>query len=137
MFSSERSEVRKVFFDAWQKHLTQHPIEPLEADIISVMLLHPEYHSFLSAPERYQDKDFAEGNPFLHMGLHIALREQIKTHRPLGITDIYKRLTLKLSDEHAAEHAMIECLATFLWEAQQSNTPPDEKKYLDKLNHLL
>jgi hypothetical protein len=25
-------------------------------------------------------------NPFLHMGLHLALREQIATDRPAGIT---------------------------------------------------
>lgn len=46
MFSSERDELRKMYFTAWEKHLKKLPIEPLEAQIIEIILQHPEYHRF-------------------------------------------------------------------------------------------
>jgi hypothetical protein len=80
--------------------------------------------------------DAGKTNPFLHMGLHLGIREQIATNRPLGISSIYAALTAKIGDAHLAEHRMIDCLAETLWEAQGQNTAPDEQKYLDRLHHL-
>jgi hypothetical protein len=40
-------------------------------------------------------------------------------------------------DAHAVEHAMIECLAETLWEAQSSNCAPDEQKYIERLRRLV
>ena len=71
MYSAERNELRKVFFEAWRKHQNQLVIEPLEEKIIHIILKHPEYHALLNQPEDFQEKDFDETNPFLHMSLHL------------------------------------------------------------------
>jgi hypothetical protein len=133
MFSQERDQLRKVFFDAWRKHEDKLPLEPLEAQVVDVILMHPEYHFYLANQEAYQEKDFSEGNPFLHMSLHISVREQVSTNRPAGITMIYEKLCQKLGDKHLAEHHMMDCLAEILWQAQRDGTPPDENKYLGRL----
>ena len=31
-------------------------------------------------------------NPWLHMGLHLAVREQVATNRPHGITEVHAKL---------------------------------------------
>lgn len=136
MHSSEREQTRQVFFTAWQKHRQQLPIEPLEAQLIDVMLMHPEHHSLLDHPDDFLNKDFVEVNPFLHLSLHIALREQINTDRPFGISEIYQKLAAKLNDTHETEHRMMECLAHALWEIQQSEKPFEEKEYLKKLRKI-
>jgi hypothetical protein len=136
MFSTDRNELRKVFFDAWHKHQHQQPIEPLDAQLIDIMLLHPEYHALLSNPEKFQAEDFPEANPFLHMSLHLAIREQISTNRPAGITAIYDRLCRKLGDPLMVEHRMMECLGEILWQAQQNNTMQDEAIYIEVLRGL-
>jgi hypothetical protein len=86
------------------------------------------------------DRDYApEGgqtNPFLHMGLHLGIREQVATDRPGGIAKIHRELTARLGDPHAAEHRMIDCLAETLWEAQSTNRAPDEALYLERLRRL-
>lgn len=133
MTAPSREEMRNIFFAAWQKHLEQLPIEPLEAQIIEIILLHPEYHEMLSHPEEYQAADFDETNPFLHLSLHIALREQISTNRPNGITSIYENLCQQSQDPHYAEHKMLECLAQILWDAQTAGKMPDEQHYLEML----
>lgn len=137
MFSNDRNELRKVFFEAWKKHQQHLPIEPLEAQVIDIILRHPEYHDILSNPEKFQTHDFMESNPFLHMSLHLALREQISTNRPAGIKAIYEKLCHQLADAHDAEHRMVECLGTILWEAQQSGKMPDEQAYLEVLRQTL
>ncbi len=133
---TERDELRQVFFEAWRKHQAHLPIEPLEAHIIEIILLHPEYHELLAHPEKYQTENFSETNPFLHLSLHLALREQINTNRPIGITAIYNTLCQKYPDPHHAEHKMLECLGQILWDAQQRGKMPDEQYYLETLKKL-
>ena len=77
-----------------------------------------------------------KSNPFLHMGLHLAIREQVATDRPAGIAAIHRKLSRKSGDPHQAEHQMIDCLAESLWESQRNNQPPDELKYLERLQRL-
>jgi len=67
----------------------------------------------------------------------LALREQISTNRPQGISHIYSQLCLQKGDPLEAEHAMMPCLAEALWQAQKNQTLPDEINYLACLRSLL
>ena len=71
-------------------------------------------------------------NPFLHMGLHVAVQEQLQSDRPLGIIELYHRLRSSLSDDvHRTEHMIMECLAEALWQAGRSPAVSNERDYLD------
>jgi len=74
--------------------------------------------------------DEEESNPFLHMGMHITIIEQITGDRPAGIRAVYDGLRGRFADTHALEHAMMQCLAESLLEARERNRPPDEQRYL-------
>ena len=91
-------------------------------------------------PGSHIDKQYlpesGETNPFLHMSLHISIRDQVTTNNPQGVTTIYNKLCHKLGDQHNAEHKMIECLASFMWEVQSQNKAPDMKVYLQNLKSL-
>ena len=138
IFGQDRNELRQMYADAWQKHCDKSPLSPLEAQIADVIAMHPEYHGDITGDElnREYTPDGGQTNPFLHMGLHLGIREQVATNRPAGIAAIHQALATKLGDVHAAEHEMIECLAEALWDAQSSNQPPDEAKYLERLRQL-
>ena len=137
IFGQDRNELRRMYADAWQKRVAGQVLSPLEAQIATVVEEHPEYHAAVSGD---LDKDFAvEGgqtNPFLHMGLHLGIREQVATNRPAGIAAVFEALAARMSDPHEAEHRMIDCLAEALWEAQRQNRPPDETAYLERLRRL-
>ena len=137
IFSQDRNELRRMYADAWQKRVAGQVLSPLEAQIATVVEEHPEYHAAVSGD---LDKDFAvEGgqtNPFLHMGLHLGIREQVATNRPAGIAAVFEALAARMSNPHEAEHRMIDCLAEALWEAQRQNRPPDETAYLERLRRL-
>ena len=134
----DRHELRKTYADAWQKYCDKRPMSALEAQIAAVISEHPEYQDTVASPEL--DRDFTpeggETNPFLHMGLHLGLREQVATNRPAGIAEIFERLAAQAQSAHAAEHQMIECLAEALWEAQSQNRAPDDRQYLERLRLL-
>ena len=136
----DRSSLRRMYVDAWRKHREARPVEPVEDQIVRVVELHPEYAALLESGEASLDRDYTpEGgqtNPFLHMGLHLAIREQVATDRPAGIADMHRALLARLGDAHAAEHAMIDCLGEALWQAQRSGRPPDETAYLESLRRL-
>jgi hypothetical protein len=137
IFGQDRDELRKTYAAAWQKRGKQLPLSPLETQIADVIAEHPEYHAAVSGDLQ---QDFGaqggETNPFLHMGLHLGIREQVATNRPAGIGKIFEQLAAKTGDAHTAEHRMIDCLAETLWEAQRAQSPPDEMQYLEHLRAL-
>ena len=139
IFGQDRNELRRMYADAWRKRCEQIPMSPLESQIADVVAQHPEYHADVTGDgiDRDYTPDGGKTNPFLHMGLHLGIREQVGTDRPRGIAAVFRRLATRTGDPHAAEHQMIECLAETLWEAQSSNQPPDEARYLSRLQQLV
>lgn len=133
MFYNETvQDTRQLFFKSWEKYSLKTPLTPLEAQLVDVIKIHPEYHNILKA-QNVSATFFAEqgqSNPFLHMGLHLSIRDQIATDRPKGIALVYSRLLKKHSDVHVVEHLMMEPLAECLWNAQRNQAAPDEIAYL-------
>jgi hypothetical protein len=140
MFTQDRDSVRQFFLDAWRKAREGAPLEPLEQQIAQVVRSHPEYHALFENAEAALSREFlpedGEGNPFLHLSLHIAILEQVTTDRPPGMREAYQRLVAQTADVHETEHRIMECLARLLWEAQSANRPPDEGAYLACVQRL-
>lgn len=141
IFGNDRSNLRRMWFEVFRKAQNSDALTALEEQVKAVIALHPEYHSLLAAPEKYGERDylpeFGETNPFLHMGLHMGLREQIGTNRPAGMQSLYQQFLLRFADKHDAEHEMMEALAHSMWLAQRSNQAPDEATYLELLRSRL
>jgi hypothetical protein len=138
IFSQDRQTLRRMYRDAWHKHCAGETLSPLEAQIAAIVAEHPEYHAEVEHADRDRDYPPSGGatNPYLHMGLHLGLREQVATDRPAGIRDLHRRIIARAGDRHDAEHRMIECLAETLWDAQSAGAPPDEARYLERLRRL-
>ncbi|MDH5472441.1 MAG: DUF1841 family protein [Gammaproteobacteria bacterium] len=136
MFGNDRNQLRKAYNDAWVKFQQGLPLQPLEQQIVSVIKEHPEYHKQISNLMTDFLPEAGQTNPFLHMGMHLALREQIATNRPAGIALCFQSIASKTGSAHEAEHQMMECLGEALWKAQQNATLPDEQAYLACLRAL-
>jgi len=140
-YGDQRNETRQFFFTVWKKVQTKQPLLPMETQIADVLNMHPEYAKVVSDPDKTIDADYSiekgESNPFLHMGMHLALYEQIGTNRPAGIQEVYKQYCIRHGDSHPAEHAMMETLGEVLWEAQRFGKAPDEQHYLRLLKERL
>lgn len=133
MFDPSRDQVREFFFETWRKYQASRPLAGMEALGLEVILLHPEYHEFLSQPRNKEREFSGESNPFLHMSLHLALKEQLQVDQPPGIRAAYDQLLARKGDPHEALHEAIECLAETVWRAQKDKAPPDAGLYLDCL----
>ena len=130
MFNPTRDQVRDFFFETWRKYRAGLPVSGLESLGLDIVLLHPEYHDFLSKDEN-KGRDFTdEGNPFLHMSLHLALEEQISIDQPPGVRARFDALLARTGDRHGALHESIECLAEMMWRSQRDNAQPDAAAYL-------
>jgi len=129
-----RSDTRQTFFDVWKKMQAGMPMTALETLIADVIRMHPEYHALLDRGIEVLDKDWSpeggETNPFLHLGLHIAIREQLSIDRPPGIKAAYEMLLARTGDVMQTEHLMLDCLGETLWRAQREQHMPDEQFYL-------
>jgi len=138
IFGQDRQELRQMYADAWRKAQGAELLSPLEAQIAQVIEDHPEYQAALDdeAREASFTPEAGKTNPFLHMGLHLAVRDQVATDRPPGISNIFQQLVKKYSKPHGAEHRILACLAETLWEAQNRQGPPDEQKYLERLRKI-
>ncbi len=131
--SYSREQLRQTYADAWRKHLAGSPLTALEAMITDVIGAHPEYETLVSdsdAATAFEPSSSTGENPFLHMGLHLAVREQASIDRPPGVRELLHLLQAGHNGVHGAEHALMEALGEALWEAQRSARPPDEGYYL-------
>ena len=141
MFSSDRDSIRRQYVDTWRKYRAAKPLTPLGGMIARVIEDHPEYHGLLEGGGSVLGREFppedGDTNPFLHMGMHLALREQVGTDRPPGVHAAYRRLTHATGDRLEAEHLVMAPLAEVLWQAQRTGRPPDEQAYLAALRLLV
>jgi len=137
----DRSGLRRHYLEAWRKHRAGSPLGPLEDQIVTVIEQHPEYHTLVEDDPQSLGRDYTpesgQSNPFLHLGLHLAIREQVATDRPAGIAAVHRELSRRLGDTHQAEHRMLERLGEALWLSQRTGRPPDEAAYLESLHRLL
>ena len=138
LFGQDRAELRQMYVDAWRKSSMGAAMTPLEAQIADVIGDHPEYQAMMAGDkiEEEYSPGGGQANPFLHMGLHLAVREQVATDRPPGIASLFNTLLVRTGDAHEAEHQVLECLAETLWEAQRNQALPDEQAYLERLRRL-
>jgi hypothetical protein len=135
MFNPSRERARRFLFDAWHRYRAGEPLSGLEHVAVEVIAEHPEYHALLEDPERNADRDFSPDagamNPFLHLSLHLAIREQLSIDQPPGLRAEYDRLARALGSAHDASHVVLECLGETLWQAQRLGTGPDAVQYLE------
>jgi len=134
-----RDQLREMYRGAWRKFRTEQPLSPLERQIAAVISEHPEYRVIVESAAadlaNYSPRS-GQLNPWLHMGLHLAIREQVSTNRPAGIAEVHAKLAARAGGAHEAEHQMLEVLAEQIWDAQRSGKPPDENAYLERLRSL-
>ena len=137
MFDPSREQVRNFMSGTWAKYCAKVPLTGLEAQLIDIILIHPEYHELLADPAETMRRDFTpetgQMNPFLHLSLHLALEEQIAIDQPLGLRAEFQRIHKKSDDRHSALHLVIECLGEMIWKAQRNASPPDSAAYLSCL----
>lgn len=140
MFTQDRDQLRRAWLEAWRKFKADEPLEPLEKLIAQTVANHPEYHKLLESGDKSLGREYApeqgETNPFMHMGMHLAIHEQLGTNRPDGIVSAYQALLMRTGDAHAVEHQMMECLGEALWQAQRAGRAPDEMAYLACVERL-
>jgi hypothetical protein len=140
LYTSDRDKLRQFYVDCWHKARHNLPMDPMEQMVAHVIEMHPEYHAMLQNENHLGNEykpEQGETNPFLHMGMHLGLQEQVVMDRPKGIQKIYQQLGEKYGDVMKTEHAMMECLAEMMWQAQKDQKEPDEIQYLKCLEMLL
>jgi len=132
--------LRQVYFDAWQKAKQNQPLTPMDAVIVDIIERHPEYHPIFEDEQSFnnlhQTKFALDHNPFLHLGLHVAIIEQAQTDRPQGVKAVYQRLLAQHQDKTVVEHKMISCLMAVLAKIAETEQPFDEQAYVAELNRL-
>lgn len=139
--NATREQLRQTYADAWRKHLDHRPLEPLEALVVDVIGLHPEYQALVADPiathSYEQSGQRVAENPFLHMGLHFAVREQLAIDRPPGVRELHRALRAAGHAGHDAEHVLMQALGETLWEAQRAGHAPDELAYLARARRAI
>ncbi len=132
--------MRQFYCDCWAKDQNGVALEPLESQIVAVIKEHPEYHALLVNADTAKSREYLpemnETNPFLHMSMHLGIREQVGMNNPVGISELIQQIALKEGD-HEAEHQVMDCLAEAIWQAQRSNTSPDDAHYLQCIKEKL
>ena len=136
MFYQDRKKQREFLANSWQKYTRNKPLEPLEKQLASIIEIHPEYHDLIGNvdSECFPEKDVV--NPFLHINLHLALRDQLSSNQPKGVKEVHQKLINHCKDPHEVEHLMMECIEEMIYISQKSNTTMDQESYLNCITNL-
>jgi hypothetical protein len=138
MFNPTRDQVRDFFFDSWRKYRANEALTALETIAVELIAAHPEYHTILDNRDKYVDRDYSpesgNTNPFLHLSMHLSIREQVSIDQPQGVRAAHARLSEKFASTMEAEHAMMDCLAEMIWQSQRYKTAPNPAIYFSCLN---
>lgn len=135
MFQPSQNDVRRFFCDVYQKQRQNLPLAPIEALAADWITEHPEYHADLAdkaaALDAVYTVDEGRTNPFLHLSMHLTIREQVSIDQPRGIRQAVELLAARRNSLHEAHHEVMECLGEMIWTSQRSGLPPDGHAYLE------
>jgi hypothetical protein len=135
MFAPSQHDVRRFFCEAWRKDRERSTLEPMEALAAQWLHEHPEYHGAVAdvdaALAAQYTGDDGQGNPFLHLSMHLSISEQCSIDQPRGIRQAVELLAARRGGLHEAHHEVMECLGRVVWESQRFGQPPDGQAYLD------
>ena len=131
MFSQDRKKQREFLANSWKKYTSNIPLEPLEEQLVSIIEIHPEYHNLIGNIESEYFPEQGEVNPFLHINLHLALRDQLSINQPKGVKEAHQKLINHYKDPHVVEHLMMECITKMIYLSQKNNTPINQEVYLN------
>lgn len=124
------NEYRVFFLQAWKKHLQGSKLSDLESQVRDVLLLYPQYISELN-----QDKTYPlEDNPYIQMGLHLTVWDQVRTNRPEGIRPWFLEACVANSQKEV-EQLMLMVLRQTVYVSYQAGNLPCEQKYLNILKN--
>ena len=119
MFSPSQADVRHFFCSIYAKSKAGQPLEAIETIASLWIDEHPEYHA-----------EEGQGNPFLHLSMHLSISEQCSIDQPRGIRQAVELLTHRRNSLHAAHHEAMDCLGQMIWESQRAGRPPDGDAYI-------
>lgn len=136
LYAQDRTQQRKFLAAAWDKFLAKQLLDPLEDQLTQVIKIHPEYHSLIQNIESDYFPEQGEVNPFLHINLHLSLREQLSINQPQGIQEIYQKILKKNQDPHQTEHQMMDCIAEMIFSSQKNSAPMDHQAYMSCLKSI-
>jgi len=135
MYSPSQDDVRRFCCQVYAKQQAHSLIDALEVLAGEWVAEHPEYHAVLADEANALTQQFTgengQNNPFLHLSMHLSISEQCSIDQPRGIRQAVELLASKRSSVHEAQHEVMECLGTMLWESQRSGRPPDGQSYID------
>ena len=136
MFYQDRKKQREFLANSWQKYTRNKPLEPLEKQLASIIEIHPEYHDLIGNIDSECFPEHDGVNPFLHINLHLALRDQLSSNQPKGVKEVHQKLINQCKDPHEVEHLMMECIEEMIYISQKSNTTMDQESYLNCITNL-
>ena len=137
MFFQDRKSQREFLAKSWQKYTSNIPLEPLEEQLVSIIEIHPEYQDLITNIDSEYFPEQGEINPFLHINLHLALKDQLSLNEPNGVREVHQKLIYHFKDQHVVEHLMMECIAEMIYLSQKNNTAMDQESFLNCIKGLI
>jgi len=136
VFFQDRKKQREFLANSWQKYTSNKPLDLLEQQLVSVIKIHPEYHNLIGNIDSEYLPEQGGVNPFLHINLHLALRDQLSINQPKGVKEVHQKLIDQYKDPHVVEHLMMECIAEMIYISQKNNTTMDQESFLNCITSL-
>jgi hypothetical protein len=139
MFEPTRTQSRQFWIDALA-NIAGVPLTDMDRLAHDIVTAHPEYHVVLRSKDALE-RDYAveDGviNPFLHMHMHLAVREQVSIDQPPGIRELYIGLARRLDNAWEADHVVADALAEQIWQMQRNRRAFDSERYLEDLRRAV
>jgi hypothetical protein len=135
-----RTDLRRRFVDVARHLESGRPLDAADVHIAAVLIDHPEARRRLAGiagEEAVLDEPALEGTEssfFLHLALHVALREQAAADLPPGVRRLHAAYVAWAGgDRVLAEHRMLPILEDALRRSLEQPGGDDPRAYLQAL----
>lgn len=135
-----RTDLRRRFVDVARRLESGHPLDAADVHIAVVLVDHPDARRRLAGiagEETVLDEPALEGTDspfFLHLALHVALREQAAADLPPGMRRLHAAYVAWAGgDRVRAEHRMLPILEEALRRSLEQPGGDDPRAYLEAL----
>lgn len=107
-----------------------------EKEIAWIMLEHEEFNDDFRNAEELADYEYnpdSEVNPFMHIGIHIAVENQLKQKEPLEVCEFYNAAKERGVSHHEIIHRLGFILMPLVFHTLKHLKPFDNERYKNLL----
>lgn len=127
---------RRRIHDLWHRIQAEAELSGDDKRLADILLEHEEYHAFWAGEAADDPIAAGEGDPYLHVSLHLAIENQIVEDSPRQVHRYVLQRTAENASRHETIHEIVAVFSEYLFEALRYRRQFNRSEYTQRLHEM-